>query len=173
VLLVTHDREEALALGDQLVVMNGGRVLQTGPVLEVFNRPANAEVAGIVRVETLYLGHVVSLGDGLATVEVGAARLVALAPPGNVSEVLVCLRGEDVILQHGGDAAITSVRNRLSARMVAVRAGVPLMRVELDAGFPLFAYVTRPASEELGLRSGGTVTALIKAPAVHLIPRER
>jgi molybdate transport system ATP-binding protein len=43
--------------------------------------------------------------------------------------------------------------------------------VELDAGFPLVALVTRPACEELALAAGVDVTALIKAPAVHLIAR--
>lgn len=56
VFLVTHDRTEALALGDELIVMSGGAVRQSGPMLEVFNRPADAEVAKIVGVETLQPG---------------------------------------------------------------------------------------------------------------------
>lgn len=170
VLLVTHDRAEALALGDELIVMDAGVVRQTGPVLEVFNRPADATVAKIVQIETLHPGRVVGVADGLATVEVGAARLVALALPRADGEVIVSIRGEDVILQRAAGPA-SSVRNRLSARVVALRPGSPLTRVELDAGFPLFALVTRPACEELELSPGLTVTALIKAPAVHLIPR--
>lgn len=66
----------------------------------------------------------------------------------------------------------SSVRNRLAARVVAVQPGSPLLCVELDAGFPLFAFITRPACEELGLHPCGTVTARSKAPAVHLIARE-
>jgi molybdate transport system ATP-binding protein len=170
VLLVTHDRGEAVALGDDIVVMNQGQVQQSGPVLDVFNRPANAEVARILGVETLLPGRLVSLSDGLATVEVGKTQLVALAPPAGAVEVIVCIRGEDVILQCGA-AVASSVRNRLPARVIAVRPGSPLMRVELDAGFPLFAFVTRLACEELDLCPGAPVTALIKAPAVHLIPR--
>ena len=42
----------------------------------------------------------------------------------------------------------SSVRNRLVARIVALRPEGPLVRVELDAGFRLFALVTRPACEE-------------------------
>ena len=45
------------------------------------------------------------------------------------------------------------------------------MRVELDAGFPLFALITRPACTELALREGESTIALIKAPAIHLVPR--
>jgi molybdate transport system ATP-binding protein len=171
VFLVTHDRAEALALGDELVVISGGAVRQSGPVLEVFNRPADADVARIVRVETIQPGRIMNVSDGLATVAVGATQIVAVAPPGVTSDVFVCIRGEDVILQHGRELAI-SVRNRLAAHVIAVRPDSPLTRVELDAGFPLFALVTRPACEDLDLRPGQPVTALIKAPAVHLISRE-
>jgi molybdate transport system ATP-binding protein len=172
VLLVTHDRAEALALGDEIVVMIDGTMRQTGPILEVFNHPVGADVAKIVGVETLHPGKVIEVKDQLATVEVGAVRLVALAPDGIGRDVIVCIRGEDVSLQRD-DGGLGSVRNRLPARVRAVRRDTPLVRVELDAGFPLFALVTRPACEELDLREGGTVFALIKAPAVHLIARER
>ena len=171
VFLVTHDRAEALALGDELIVMSGGTVRQSGPVLEVFNRPDNAEVARIVGVETLQPGSVVSESDGLAAVRVGSVTLTTVSLPGTTREVFVCIRGEDVILQRDGGMA-SSVRNRLIARVVALHPGSPLTRVELDAGFPLFAFITRPACEELELRAGVTVTALIKAPAIHLIARE-
>ena len=57
------------------------------------------------------------------------------------------------------------------ARILSLRPEGALVRVELDAGFPLFALVTRPACAELGLREGETITALIKTPAIHLVPR--
>ncbi|HEX7708335.1 MAG TPA: ABC transporter ATP-binding protein [Thermoanaerobaculia bacterium] len=170
VLLVTHDREEALVLGDELMVMSDGVVRQTGPVLDVFNRPADAEVARIVRVENLQPGRVISVSEGLATIEVGTARLIGLATSTAASDVWVSIRGEEVVLQRDGSVT-SSVRNSFPARVVAVHPGSPLARVELDAGFPLFAFVTRPACEDLDLRPGVTVTALIKAPAVHLVPR--
>ena len=48
VLYVTHDQEEAMTLGDQVVVMSRGRIQQVGPPLEVYRRPANRFVAGFV-----------------------------------------------------------------------------------------------------------------------------
>lgn len=42
---VTHDRHEALALADMLVVMNEGRILQSGSPREVYERPSNRFVA--------------------------------------------------------------------------------------------------------------------------------
>jgi ABC-type sugar transport system ATPase subunit len=47
-LYVTHDQEEAMSLGDRLVVMHDGRVQQIGAPMEVYRRPANRFVAGFV-----------------------------------------------------------------------------------------------------------------------------
>ena len=159
-----------LPLADEIVVLVNGKVLQTGPVLDVFTHPANAEVARFVGVETLQPGKIVSVSEGLATVRIGNALLTALAPAAASREVFVCIRGEDVILQRD-DATASSVRNRLAACIVSLRTEGALVRVELDAGFPLFALITRPACAELALREGETITALIKAPAIHLVPR--
>ena len=170
-LCVTHDRFEALTLAEELVVLIAGKVLQTGPVLDVFNQPAHADVAKIVGVETLQPGRVTSASEGLATVKVRETTLMAFAPAMTTGEVFVCIRGEDVILQRDVSGVTSSVRNRLAAQVVSLRPEGALVRVELDAGFPLFALITRPACVELGLREGESVTALIKAPAIHLVPR--
>jgi molybdate transport system ATP-binding protein len=169
-LCVTHDRSEALTLADEIIVLVNGQVLQTGPVLDVFNRPASADVAAIAGVETLQAGVITNSHEGLATVKIHDATLTALAPAIGTRQVFVCIRGEDVILQRDA-AGASSVRNRLPARVVALRPEGALVRVELDAGFPLFALVTRPACAELALREGEPVTALIKTPAIHLVPR--
>lgn len=45
-LFVTHDQTEAMAVGNQIAVMNAGRIEHTGTVLDVYHRPANTFVAG-------------------------------------------------------------------------------------------------------------------------------
>ncbi|MVA74089.1 ATP-binding cassette domain-containing protein [Agrobacterium vitis] len=45
---VTHSQEEAMALSDMIVVMNGGAIMQAGPAREVFARPLNAFVARFI-----------------------------------------------------------------------------------------------------------------------------
>ncbi len=45
---VTHDQTEALTMGDRIVVMNGGRIQQAAPPLEIYNKPANAFVASFI-----------------------------------------------------------------------------------------------------------------------------
>jgi molybdate transport system ATP-binding protein len=168
---VTHDRFEALTLADDIIVLEEGKVRQSGPVLEVFTRPTSVEIARIVGVETFQPGRITTVNEGLATVMIHQVQLAAPAPAGASRDVFVCIRGEDVILQRETVTGLSSVRNRLPARIVSVRAEGALLRIELDAGFPLFALVTRPAGAELALREGETVAALIKASSIHLVPR--
>jgi molybdate transport system ATP-binding protein len=170
-LLVTHDRLEALALGDEVVVLHEGLNVQQGPVHEVFSRPVSLAVAEIAAVETIQPGRVLTTRDGLATVAVGAARLVVLAVdlPPETSEVYVCIRAEDVSLMRPGKFE-SSPRNRLAATVRAVAREGPLVRVNLDCGFPLTALLTEPAREELALCEGMELLVLIKASQVHLIP---
>jgi molybdate transport system ATP-binding protein len=169
--LVTHDRTDALVLGDDLVVMNEGRLMQQGPVYEVFSRPANLAVAGIVAVETVQPGRVLERGE-LVTVAIGEQRLLALGEelPPEAKDVYVCIRAEDVILMKG-EPVRSSPRNCLSATVRGFISEGPMIRIELDCSFPLSALLTRQACEELRLNAGDRVLALVKAPNVHLILR--
>ena len=170
VILVTHDRIEAIALADHLLVLDQGRVLQQGTAPEIFARPANLAAARILGVETVQPGRILQVADGLATVVVGQTQLVALAPSPMTQEVYICIRGEEVVLQRDREGT-SSARNRLPAVVRSLVAQGPMMRVDMECGFPLTALVTRPSCEELGLEEEAKVVALLKAPAVHLIPR--
>ena len=170
-LLVTHERSEALALGDRLVVLDAGRIVQQGPVPEVFNRPVNLAAAGVVAMETVQPGRVVHSADGLVTVAVGRARLISLHPHLEVgAEVYVCIRAEDVVLVKG-ELVQSSSRNALAAMVMALDPDGPVMRVKLDCGFVLAALLTKNACEQLALKPGDQVQALVKAPQIHLITR--
>jgi molybdate transport system ATP-binding protein len=168
--VVTHDRLEAMALGDYVTVLDRGTVRQSGPMEEVFSRPADAQVAQMVGIETVAPARVIRLDEGLATLKVGTAELVAAAPAAMNGAVYICIRGEDVTIQKGA-AEQTSARNRLAARIVSLTTEGPILRVALDGGFPLVAIVTKRAGQELNLLEGDAVTATIKAPAIHVISR--
>jgi putative spermidine/putrescine transport system ATP-binding protein len=60
--MVTHDQEEALTMADRLVVMANGRVQQVGDQRELYERPANAFVAGFVGRTNFVNGQVQSPG---------------------------------------------------------------------------------------------------------------
>jgi len=168
--IVTHDWTEALALGDYMAVIGDGRVLQTGTPLEVFSRPINADVALAVGVETVIQGTVREVQDELATVQVGAVDVTALASPGLDAEVFVCIRAEDVTLELTGSTE-TSARNHLRGTVHTITPLGPLVRVTVDCGFLLTALVTRSALNELRLVIGSEVRTAFKAGSVHLIPR--
>jgi molybdate transport system ATP-binding protein len=91
-ILVTHDRVETLALGDHVVIMDHGRVRQSGPPEDVFTSPVDLNVARIVGVDTIERGKVIRMMDGLATVQVGSTQLFALQPARVNGQVYVCIR---------------------------------------------------------------------------------
>jgi molybdate transport system ATP-binding protein len=170
VFIVTHDQTEAISLADRVVVMDRGHVVQSGQVAEVFGHPANLAVARMVGVENVLQGKVRGVSQGLATVEVGKATVLAAVEEPVEGNVHVCIRPEDVLLQQG-PLAQSSARNHLAGRVVSLTVDGPLVRVKLDCGFELTATITKPALEEMGLRETHSVTALVKATAIHLLQR--
>jgi molybdate transport system ATP-binding protein len=169
--LVTHDRTEAMVLGDRIAVVVDGAVRQVGPVEEVFSHPVDPEVARAVGVETVVPARVRGRRDGLLELEAHGLRLVAVDTGLAVEEVLACIRAEEVVLRLAEPVA-ESARNHLPATVLAVRREGPLERVALDCGFELAAVVTPEARRELGLEPGRRVVAVVKAPAIHCVPRE-
>jgi molybdate transport system ATP-binding protein len=174
VLLVTHDRTEALALGDQIAVVDQGRIVQHATVEEVFCRPFTPAIARIVAVETVQRARVLQSDGELVTVAVGNARLIAAASdfPAGVTDAFVCIRAENVLLLKSAETVTSSARNRLPGIVKSLIREGPIWRIELDCGFPLTALLTRQACEELALQENDHVLAMIKATNVHLIPRE-
>jgi molybdate transport system ATP-binding protein len=168
--LVTHDWTEALSLGDQLVVMVGGKVRQIGHPQQVFSAPTDIEVAHSLGVETIVPGKVVSRDGDLVAVRVGDASLSALDPTDELSDVYVCIRAEEVTLEKSLEIA-GSARNRLSGVILEIVPSGPLTQIKVDVGFPLISSVTRQAVDELGLKPQEKIVAVIKAPAVRLVPR--
>src|SRR5262249_41522828 len=116
VILVTHERAEALSLADHLVVMDKGRVFQQGPADEVFRRPAGRAVARVVGVDTIEAGRALNVESGLATVAVGDVRLLATVRGNPGPAVDVCIRAKDVTLWKGVEWPITAC-NRLEGRV--------------------------------------------------------
>jgi molybdate transport system ATP-binding protein len=173
VLLVTHDRVEALALGDQVAIVNEGQIVQHASIEEVFCRPLTPAIAKIVAVETVQLARVLQADEELVTVAVGEAHLIAVAShfPLGVREAFVCIRAENVLLLKGIEAVSASARNRLPGTVKSLTREGAMWRIELECGFELAALLTRQACEELALQENDHVLAMIKATNVHLIAR--
>ena len=167
-ILVTHDPQEALALGDRMLFMKAGRILLDGAPAEVLSATGNgtrAQIGEVVRVK------VTGRLEGLLCLEAGPVRLYAPDPGGEFREAYACIRGEGISLERG-PLGLLSQRNRLAATVTRVETLGALARVHLDAGVPLEAVVTAWACADLQLEPGQQVHALIKASAIQVIPIE-
>jgi iron(III) transport system ATP-binding protein len=92
-IMVTHDQEEALTMGDRIVVMNKGRIEQVGTPVEVYRRPATAFVADFIGVMNFVAGTVVMPG----TVRLGELELACDADGlGAGAAVTLAIRPEDI-----------------------------------------------------------------------------
>ena len=102
--LVTHDPEEAALLADEILVIDGGRLLQAGPRSAVFSRPASPEVGRLLGIQNLLTGAVTGPGE----ITAGTLRIAAGTgdlPAGRA--VLWCIRPDRVTVgDHGGYGAV-------------------------------------------------------------------
>jgi tungstate transport system ATP-binding protein len=166
---VTHDRDEALRLGDRVAVLLEGRLAQVGPPAAVFGAPVDEPVARFVGVENLLPGRVLRTGDGLVDVAVGPHTIAAVGRARVGDAALVGVRPEDVILEQGLPDRPTSARNHLAGTVREVVARGALSRVVVDCGVRLTAVVTGPSVETVGLAPGAPVVASFKASAAHVV----
>jgi spermidine/putrescine ABC transporter ATP-binding subunit len=109
-ILVTHDQDEALSLSDWIVVLDRGRVQQTGPPDEAYRRPANRFVADFLGAANLFEGELAQRGDAFEVTLAGGQRIPVGRPP-NVADRRVCvlLRPERIALATNGDGVPATV----------------------------------------------------------------
>ena len=116
--LVTHDPAEAAMLGEDLLVLDGGRVLQAGPTREVFERPGSLEVAELLGIENVFAAKVIAPG----VLAAGGLRLSTDAPVG--AELLCHIAPEDI--RFGGPVPYR-IRERLPGELMVEAGGVNLL----------------------------------------------
>lgn len=169
ILYVTHALDEVDALADQLVLMEGGRVLASGGLEELTARidlPLAARRDAGVLITARLAAH--DPARGLSRLDfAGGALLVPLqdVPPGTALRLR--LRARDVAVALTPPAGV-SVQNILPAIIAAIRptAAPHELFLQLMVGeTPLLSRVTRDAVERLGLLPGQAVFALVKSVA--------
>lgn len=76
-LLVTHDQSDALSMADRIAVMMAGKIVQTGPPSEIFNKPVTQDVA-------TFIGHhrmnILPIGSGQGLHSSGASLAIGVRP---------------------------------------------------------------------------------------------
>jgi tungstate transport system ATP-binding protein len=167
---VTHERHEALTLGDRVAVFFAGTPVQLGTPWEVFAHPATEAVAHFVGADMHLPGTVHTAEQGLArvTTPIGTVEAPADLPPG--SRVTLCLRPEDLRLHRADQAPLLSgTPNLVSGTIARITPWGGQARVTISSGVSLTALVTRRCLAELALQPGQQVLVTFKAAAVHVI----
>ncbi|WP_309120737.1 ABC transporter ATP-binding protein [Paenibacillus sp.] len=120
-IMVTHDQEEAVTLGDRIAVLQNGVIQQYGAPLELYNAPANAFVAGFLGDPPInFLNAAIETEDGRPGVRLGeefraltSERMPASTLP---KEAVVGIRPEDIRLSvTEGVPGVVKIVERLGA----------------------------------------------------------
>ncbi len=161
---VTHDFEEAVALGDRIAVLNRGRVVQVGSPEDIFRRPNSKLVARFVGVRNIFRGEVHVEADGFATLSVDGMSISVVTEvegPAHGS-----IRPEEIVISR--ELLRSSARNCFHGHIVSIedRGTVVYVTVRTPPDFVCIA--TRRSLEEMELREGMEVYIAFKASAVHV-----
>jgi sulfate transport system ATP-binding protein len=148
---VTHDQEEALEVSDRVVIMNEGRVEQSGTPEEVYERPATSFVYGFLGDVNLFHGRI-----HRGRVRIGESELDAPEwPEARDQAGIAYVRTYDVEL-----ASTPSGNSSLEALVRHVRTFGPVVRLELDlvdGGRTIEAHLPRSRFEGLAIAKGQRV----------------
>jgi multiple sugar transport system ATP-binding protein len=162
---VTHDQEEAMTLGDRVVVMKDGIVQQVASPFEVYERPVNRFVAGFVGTPPMNFleGRIVRENGGLVFDEgenrltLCAAHQAKLAP---FADRTITLGVRPEMLTHGGENGQT-----LCVKVAVVE---PLGdRMDVHCGTSRHPSLTCRMDARAGVKEGEALRLLVDMDRVH------
>lgn len=183
---VTHDRLEALVLGDRLALLERGRLVEEGPRGELFARPRTPFAARFLGMENLWPARVEAPAEGgRLRLRAGGLALEAAPPAGCEAAwrerwrpgraAILGIRPERVRLA-GRGAAGAAAANRLPARLERLAPQGAFDRLHLRAGagegLPLVADLPAGLAAEAGLGAGGRLEVELPPEALHLMEDE-
>jgi tungstate transport system ATP-binding protein len=167
--MVTHVEFEALNLSGRIVVMNGGRIVQTGSPSAVMDNPLDEFVAKFVGMETILNGKVLECGNGFLMISVLGKQIYALGQGKPEEDVNCCIRPENIVVETRDGSGGSENRNVFAGQITHVYSMGPFLKLSLDCGFPLISLVTRNAFIDLGLAEGKKIYASFKPASVHVL----
>ncbi len=169
VVLVTHDMNEAQLLADRLVVIEKGQVVCEGTTAAVMANAQALRAMGIREVAAMLPAVVAEhLPDGLTRLEAGAGPLFLPGVDGAPgTRVRVRIMAHEVILSRLRPDGL-SAQNIIAGTVARIVPGAgPAVMVHVDVGgHEILARITRRAADQLSLRPGETVHAILKSMSV-------
>jgi molybdate transport system ATP-binding protein len=160
-IVITHDPLEAVALADRLVIVERGRVVQTGSPVDVTQRPRSRYVADLVGLNLLR--GTASAGQVMVT---GGASIQSA--DGVDGEVFAVIHPRAVALHRARPEG--SPRNVWRGRASTLDFQGDRVRVGVEGEMPIIAEVTPAAVKDLDLAEGGEVWVSVKATEITVYP---
>jgi ABC-type Fe3+/spermidine/putrescine transport system ATPase subunit len=160
---VTHDRDEALSIGDDLAIVVAGQLRQTGPATQVAAEPADPETARLLGWTELGHGAVT---DGAA--RIGQLTIRDAAATGLHGPVQAFYRPEDIEL--GPAARTLPAAASLTARIEQLIHTRPLARVSLASDPPIAVQILHRDVHRLQLTTGQQIQASLPPGSFRLFP---
>jgi molybdate transport system ATP-binding protein len=175
ILYITHSREEVFALGDRVVVLDGGRIVAQGTPHEVIAAPQQETVAQLVGFENIFDVIVESVHPERGTMScliAGDTGPVVLETPlvrgGVGSGLRVGIRAGDILLATSAPVGL-SARNIIPGRITAIEQRDVLVAVRVKCRVEVEVHLTLAARDSLQLAPGREVWLVIKTHSCHLM----
>ena len=173
IVYVTHSREEVDALGERVIALDHGRVLNEGTPREVLDVPRRKRLAQAAGFENLLRGRVMDLRepDGVMRVRLFESPCELEVPLGYAlpgTSVRVAIRAGDILLATERPGAL-SARNILEGKIVSLERRGALVIVRVECGAVFTVHVTPGAARTLSLETGQPVWLVVKTHSCHLV----
>lgn len=168
-LVVTHEPLEAMALAGRLIIIEDGRIVQTGTPAEIRSRPRSQYTASLVGLNLI--NGIIACRDGHTVIDTGDGKLAIAGhglDPGTAVRATIHPRAITLAIQK--ERPSSSARNVIDAEVANIELIGDRVRVLLDARPPLTAEVTLEALDELELQRKQRVWAIVKATQVDVYP---
>jgi len=161
---VTHDFEEAIALGDRIAVLSEGRILQVGTPEQIFRQPNSEFVARFAMSRNIFAGEVRDADDGHVTITIEGLKLEVVSELRG--KLHASLRPEDILISR--EPLRSSARNCLHGTITRINDRGSTLYLTVSTPLDFICLLTRRSFEEMGLRVGEEAYVTFKASAIHI-----
>ncbi|MCF8054851.1 MAG: ABC transporter ATP-binding protein [Deltaproteobacteria bacterium] len=168
ILLVTHNKLEALNLTRDIIVLESGKKVQAGDIAHVFQHPATEFIALFSGIDSVLSGTVVESRDGMVGVKIADRVVMAVGDFAVGCYVLAFIRPENISLSLDAISA-SSAKNNFPATVLDCIPVDYYHKVVVNCGFSINSIVANPTVAQLQLKTGKQVFISFKATAVHLV----
>lgn len=184
ILYVTHSREEVLALGERVLVIEQGRIIAQGTPHEVLRAPLQESVAQLAGFENIFDATVESIHEdrgtmlcrvmssGLLQPEAGSGVILEtpLIRAGPGSPLRVGIRAGDILLAINLPTGL-SARNVIAGNLISLEQRDVIVSARVNCGVEMEVHLTLAARDTLHLAPGKEVWLVIKTHSCHLMQK--